>query len=154
MRADLSAGVVPQPNRAIIEAADRSGLFCALASARQRSAEAQAAIAAWTSWQDPWSVAAYLAAHHIPAHPTSAPETEVNEEHLWSRHALARVNHPAQGELVVLQAPWRVMDCPNGGRPELRPGPLFGAHTRAILREWIGMDGGEIDRLEAEGVFS
>ena len=42
-------------------------------------------------------------------------------------------------------------------RTELRTAhsaPCLGAHTRAILHEWLGLDDAEIDRLEASGALT
>lgn len=150
----LDDGIVPERHRGLLAQAGRSGVFHGLAAMLQRAAAAHAVLSAWTSWQEAWSLAEFLASRGIPAHPTSSPETEVNEEHLWSRHALARVHHSVQGDLVVLHAPWRVMDKSGGGRPALRPGPLFGAHTRAVLREWIEMPDEEFAALDTARVFA
>jgi crotonobetainyl-CoA:carnitine CoA-transferase CaiB-like acyl-CoA transferase len=154
IRLDLEDGAVPEASRRVLDDACRTGSFASLASMQERPAAARAAIQAWTEWQDAWLVAEYLAARGVAAHPTSSPESEANEGHLWGRGALATVDHAVQGELVVLHAPWRAMDGATGGRPGLQPGPLFGEHTRDVLVEWLDMDDDEYATLHSDGVFA
>ena len=58
------------------------------------------------------------------------------------------MNHPTAGQFKMPGWPVRF-----GGRtPEVRPAPLLGQHTNEVLRDWLGLDAGEIEQLGKDGV--
>jgi crotonobetainyl-CoA:carnitine CoA-transferase CaiB-like acyl-CoA transferase len=61
--------------------------------------------------------------------------------------ATTRVPHPTAGEVELVNSPIQIE---SGLRPTVAP-PLLGEHTQEVLKE-LGLDDGEIERLEREGV--
>jgi crotonobetainyl-CoA:carnitine CoA-transferase CaiB-like acyl-CoA transferase len=61
--------------------------------------------------------------------------------------ATTRVPHPTAGEVELMNSPIQIQ---SGLRPAHAP-PLLGEHTEEVLSE-LGLDDGEIERLEREGV--
>jgi crotonobetainyl-CoA:carnitine CoA-transferase CaiB-like acyl-CoA transferase len=62
--------------------------------------------------------------------------------------ATTKVRHPTAGEVELVNSPIQV---DSGLRPPTAP-PLLGEHTEEVLKE-LGLDDGEIERLEREGVI-
>jgi crotonobetainyl-CoA:carnitine CoA-transferase CaiB-like acyl-CoA transferase len=62
--------------------------------------------------------------------------------------ATTRVPHPTAGEVELVNSP---INLGSGLRPPHAP-PLLGEHTAEVLKE-LGLDDGEIERLEREGVI-
>jgi crotonobetainyl-CoA:carnitine CoA-transferase CaiB-like acyl-CoA transferase len=67
------------------------------------------------------------------------------------RGAFVEVDTGRGQTVTVPQAPWRFAGAPSGvgGRAGYR-----GEHNREVLRELIGADDAELDRLEADGILS
>jgi len=67
------------------------------------------------------------------------------------RHAIAEIDDRDGGTVRVPNAPYRFSKASAGarGRPAYR-----GEHNREVLSEMAGLDGIDIDRLEADGILS
>jgi len=63
---------------------------------------------------------------------------------------LVDCEHPTAGKVKVVGPPVRLSETPGGVRT---PAPLLGQHTDAVLREALGLDDKEIDRLRRLGAL-
>ena len=61
---------------------------------------------------------------------------------------VADVEHPARGAFKTVGCPLVLSDSPVA----IAPSPLLGEDTASILREVMGCDDAELERLRAEGV--
>lgn len=82
----------------------------------------------------------------------AGPVLEIGQMHAdpqaLAREMVVETTHPTAGDVKAIGLPIKFSDTPGGVR---RPAPLFGEHTRGILRE-NGFSDKEIDQLLAEGV--
>jgi crotonobetainyl-CoA:carnitine CoA-transferase CaiB-like acyl-CoA transferase len=82
----------------------------------------------------------------------AGPVLEISEMHAdpqtVARKMVVESVHPTAGEVKAIGLPVKFSDTPGGVR---RPAPLFGEHTREVLRE-NGFSDKEIDQLLAQGV--
>jgi len=67
---------------------------------------------------------------------------------LASREMIAQLDHPSAGPIKVLGLPIKLSSTPGAVRT---PPPTLGEHTDAILREDLGLEAQEIERLRREG---
>jgi crotonobetainyl-CoA:carnitine CoA-transferase CaiB-like acyl-CoA transferase len=67
------------------------------------------------------------------------------------RGAIASVDDRKGDTIRIPQAPWRF----SGATAAVRGAPAYrGEHNREVLGSLLGLDGDELDRLEAAGVLS
>ena len=82
----------------------------------------------------------------------AGPVLEIGQMHAdpqaLAREMVVETAHPIAGDVRAIGLPIKFSDTPGGVR---RPAPLFGEHTRGILRE-NGFSDKEIDQLLAQGV--
>jgi crotonobetainyl-CoA:carnitine CoA-transferase CaiB-like acyl-CoA transferase len=69
---------------------------------------------------------------------------------LASREMIARLDHPSAGPIDMLGVPIKLSSNP--GSVRTAP-PLLGEHTDSILRDDLGLDAQEIERLRHEGAI-
>ena len=72
----------------------------------------------------------------------------LNDPSLAKRGIMQKIEHPTTGKLTVPAWPVRF----DGTPPRVKPSPLLGQHNAEVLGEWLGIGGGEIDALRAEGI--
>jgi crotonobetainyl-CoA:carnitine CoA-transferase CaiB-like acyl-CoA transferase len=72
----------------------------------------------------------------------------LDDEHFRARGGIVEVEHPLVQRLKMLANPLHLSETPPAA---LRPPPLLGQHTRAILRE-LAYEENEIDQIIASGV--
>lgn len=73
----------------------------------------------------------------------------VSQEQIKAREMIAEVQHPSAGMLKMAASPLRLSRTPAQVRGA---GPLYGAHTKDVLREWLGLGGDAVEELVAAGV--
>ena len=100
----------------------------------------------WVRGQNRWEATTTLQAVGVAAFPSMSPQDLLHDEHLWSREFFERLDHPEVGRRVHAGIPWRSATGPNG---VMRPAPLLGQHTEAVLGDLLGLRGGEIAQLSA-----
>jgi len=73
-----------------------------------------------------------------------------SDPHFKHRKVLAEVEHPKLGKIKLLNTPFKFSETP----AEVRASPpLWGEHTREILRDMLGYKKAQIDHLLKEGVI-
>jgi CoA:oxalate CoA-transferase len=85
----------------------------------------------------------------VPMGAINALDAVVDHPQVAARGALIECRHPVAGSVRMTAPPVRMSETP--GRVQ-RPAPLLGEHTEEILRERLGLSGGEIARLRSERV--
>ena len=73
----------------------------------------------------------------------------VSQDQIKAREMIAEVPHPSAGMLKMAASPLRLSRTPGQVRGA---GPLYGAHTKSVLREWLGLSGDAVEELAATGV--
>jgi len=73
-----------------------------------------------------------------------------SDPHFKHRKVLTEVQHPKLGKIKVLNTPFRFSETPAGVRASP---PLWGEHTREVLRDMLGYKKAQIDHLLNEGVI-
>jgi crotonobetainyl-CoA:carnitine CoA-transferase CaiB-like acyl-CoA transferase len=109
-----------------------------------------ALIAEWTSGHDAGEAASILQASGVAAAPCLGVEGRFFDEHLRARDAYVPVVHPVLGSEFIYGIPWKFSKTQGRVR---RRAPLLGEHNGYILREVLGIDHDDIERLEREGAL-
>lgn len=105
---------------------------------------------AWTETRSADAAAAAMIKAGVPAARVANSRSLVEADpQLAARQFWQRVAHPELGDSLYASPPYRV----DGERVELSRPPLLGEHTHQVLRELLGRDADEIQRLEETGVF-
>jgi crotonobetainyl-CoA:carnitine CoA-transferase CaiB-like acyl-CoA transferase len=117
--------------------------------ARRDLLEAQ--LAAWTALQPAIQLMRRLQAAGIPAGAAYTTVQVMADVHLNERGYFQAVTHPVLGTLRMEGEPYR---AENLRRAEPRPAPLFGQHTREVLRDWLALDDAAVDRLQEAGALA
>lgn len=92
-----------------------------------------------------------LADARIPCAPVLRPAEVIAEPHLAERAFFPAVPHPTRGAVRVTASPYHVDGTPLAPRG---PAPYrVGEHTRAVLRELLGLSDARIDGLIAAGIL-
>ena len=86
----------------------------------------------------------------VAAAPVYDVAEALSDPHVRHRGLVVEVDHPKIGKTKLIGSPFRLSDTP--AVPRDRP-PLYGEHTREILRDVIGTSEEEIDSLSAAGVI-
>ena len=124
--------------------------FTTLVARVAHMAEVDALISAWTSVRPKQEIADTLLARRVPCAPVRELPEVMNDAHLHARGALERVDHPEYGPMVLQNSP---IVYHGAERVTIRPSGALGRDTMAVYRDWLGLDGAEVDRLAAAGVI-
>lgn len=119
-----------------------AGRVRAYATLRPRLAEIVAA-----RTRDEWI--RVLRSAGVPAGAVRTIDEALGDPQIAARDMVVRVAHPTIGSLPVLGIPVKLSDTP--GAIRTAP-PLLGQHTRAVLRDDVGLSDAAIDALSATGV--
>jgi formyl-CoA transferase len=78
----------------------------------------------------------------IPAGPILDIDEAFASPLATEREMTVEIDHPKSGRITQVGAPWKI----DGASSPIRiPPPLLGQHTDEVLREWLGLDGSELD---------
>ena len=138
-------------------AAMTEGQFKALATAVPGLADA-----AGDRWKTYRAIAQYVASKGltevvetckklgVPAQPVMADVDILNDPWRWERGSVVRIRDRLYGEIVVPGPVVKMAGYDLGVRWVARP---VGYHNKLVLRRWLGLDSGEVDRLVKRGVL-
>ena len=104
-------------------------------------------VTTWTQTRTTADAVALLEAKGIVASPVQDIDDLLSWPHLQARGMIDTVSHPTLGALPGLRAagfPLKFSAAESGYGAAAAP---LGAHNRAVLQEWLGMDAAEIDDL-------
>jgi CoA:oxalate CoA-transferase len=91
-----------------------------------------------------------LDAAEVPNGPINTVADVVADPQVQAREMIQHVVHPAAGETMLPGVPIKMSETPGGIRT---PAPLLGEHTHAVLADWLGYDGAQIEALRGRGAF-
>jgi benzylsuccinate CoA-transferase BbsF subunit len=91
-----------------------------------------------------------LQARGIPAAALHHPAHELADPHLRARGYLQTFEQPPLGKLTAEGPAFRASDLP---APIQFKAPMLGEHSREVCRDWLGLDGAELEQLFADGVL-
>jgi formyl-CoA transferase len=94
---------------------------------------------------------ALLEAHGVPSGPVYTAQDIFDDPHIAARDMLVTVDDPVAGPRKYARSPIHLSTA-----PEILtgPAPQLGEHTRPILKDLLGYDEAEIERLASEGVVA
>jgi len=114
-----------------------------------RQGELDDLIAAWTATLTTSELEVRLVAASVPVGRIYRAPELLADPHVAARDAIVRLMHPDLGELPMQNVVPRLSDTPGSIRSL---GPELGEHTEAVLRELLGLDAIELERLSRDGV--
>lgn len=95
-----------------------------------------------------WMVA--LDAAGVPCSPIQRLDAALQDPQVLANDMVVTASHPDGRALKLVGLPFKLSVTPGatGGMP-----PAIGEHTEAVLRDWLGMNAGDVARLGAAGSF-
>ena len=91
-----------------------------------------------------------LEQHGVPSGPVYTAEDIVDDPHLANRHMLITVDDPVAGPRKYARTPLHLSVAPD---IPTAPAPQLGEHTHPILKNLLGYDEAEIERLHNTGTI-
>ncbi len=86
----------------------------------------------------------------VPSTRINTIDKTVNDPHVKARGILQNVKHPVIGDMLIPKLPIMFSETPSEIE---RPAPLLGEHNKKILKELLGYNDEEIEKLERDGVL-
>lgn len=109
-----------------------------------------AEIADWTKQRTKFEAMETLAAAGVPCSAIYDTDDIFADAHLNERNMVRTIDHPVNGPVQMLAPPIHLSDS----EVEMRPAPLLGQHTGAVLSRELGLSGAELEALAAQGVVA
>ncbi len=107
-------------------------------------------LAKWTATQDKEVLSRELQRRGIAAAPVRAPSEQLNDPQLQATGFFQQVDHKYAGRHPYPSLPIRI----DGSYPKIdRVGPLLGEDNHYVFTHILGLDQGELERLEKAGVI-
>jgi crotonobetainyl-CoA:carnitine CoA-transferase CaiB-like acyl-CoA transferase len=88
--------------------------------------------------------------HGIPVGAINTIDKVVDHPQVQARGMIVECEHPVAGKVRIVGVPVKLSETPGRVRD---PAPLLGQHTDQVLREYLGMDEGEIAALRQAGAI-
>jgi crotonobetainyl-CoA:carnitine CoA-transferase CaiB-like acyl-CoA transferase len=103
----------------------------------------------WLAEKTRLEAVALLEEHGVPTGPVYTAEDVFNDPHIAARNMLVTVDDPVAGPRKYARSPLHL-----SASPEIptKSAPRLGEHTVPILRDLLGYDQTEIERLQEQGV--
>jgi len=86
----------------------------------------------------------------VPCGPIMSTDDLANDEHVHGREMYVELDHPQRGKWYNVGMPIKLSASP----AVIKRSPLLGEHTDEVLKEVLGYDAGQIDKLKTAGAFS
>jgi len=86
----------------------------------------------------------------IPSGPINTLDRVFSDPQILARQMTATVAHPTAGDVRMVASPMRLSNTPC---QITQPPPLLGEHTDAVLREKLGYNTEQIERLHEKGIL-
>jgi formyl-CoA transferase len=103
----------------------------------------------WTIRHTKHEVMRTLMEADVPCGPILSMKDLIEDSALAGRKIIANVAHPRRGTFKTVGCPLVLSESP----VEITASPLLGEHTDGVLREAMGCDDAELERLRSEGVI-
>ena len=104
----------------------------------------------WLASKTRAQAVALLGEHGVPSGPVYTAEDIFDDPHIAARQMLVTVDDPIAGPRKYARSPLHLSSAPE---IPTGPAPRLGEHTRPILRDLLGYDQAEIERLQDQGVI-
>ena len=104
----------------------------------------------WTLHQDAYEVMERLQGAGVAAGVVQNTAQVANDPHLKARGFITEIDHPEMGRLLHGGLPLKLSATPASVRSHA---PLLGEHNHYVLRDLLGLDDAEIERLKGLGIF-
>lgn len=104
----------------------------------------------WTLHQDAYEVMERLQGAGVAAGVVQNTAQVANDSHLKARGFITEIDHPEMGRLLHGGLPLKLSATPASVRSHA---PLLGEHNHYVLRDLLGLDDAEIERLKGLGIF-
>jgi formyl-CoA transferase len=86
----------------------------------------------------------------VPCGPIMSTEDLANDEHVRGRDMYVELDHPQRGKWFNVGMPIKLSASP----AVIKRSPLLGEHTDEVLKDVLGYDAGQVEKLKAAGAFS
>lgn len=106
-------------------------------------------VAAWIAERTVDEVVTVLSAAEVPAFPVQTLRQVLDDEHVWKRQLLVRVDDPVAGEMLVPGFPIRLSAVPR----EIAGIPTPGQHNAEIFGGLLGADERQLAEWSAKGII-
>ena len=105
-------------------------------------------ITEWTRQHDTQAIFELLMTAKIPCSPVRDLDAVMNDENMFARGTLTKIEHPEFGTLTVQRSPMRYDGVPDR---ELEPSQKLGASTERVLQTYTDLDAETIARVLRSG---
>ncbi len=86
----------------------------------------------------------------VPCGPIMSTDDLANDEHVRGRDMYVELDHPQRGKWYNVGMPIKLSASP----AVIKRSPLLGEHTDEVLKDVLGYDAGQIDKLKTAGAFN
>ena len=101
----------------------------------------------WTKTKTKFEVMDACNPLDIPCGPILSMKELADEPSLRATGTVVEVDHPERGPYLTVGCPVKLSDSP----AEVKRSPLLGEHTAEILKDVLGYDGEEFERVASSG---
>ena len=123
--------------------------FDTIAARVENEPKVDALIAEWTRRHDKHEAMRLLGEAGIPAGAVLDTNELLNEPDFERRGIMQVVQHPSNGAFRMPGWPVRH----NGAALPVKPAPLLGEHTGAVLEQWLGLTADQVTALREQGAI-
>jgi formyl-CoA transferase len=124
--------------------------FATIGERRKNQGEMWALITKFASNHTKREFMAILNPLDVPCGPIMSTEDLANDEHVRGRDMYVELDHPQRGKWYNVGMPIKLSESP----AVIRRSPLLGEHTDEVLKEVLGYDAAQIEKLKTAGAFS
>jgi len=123
--------------------------FAKISDRRKHQDEMWANIEAWTQKHTKFEIMGMLNKIDVPCGPILSMKDLIEDKSLQERGIVVDVPHSKRGTFKTVGCPIVLSDSP----AEVKTSPLLGEHTEEILKELMGYDKEQIEKLRKEGAI-